>query len=87
MDFLNILHDYIDIDKYYKNLNNFESNDLKNLYHFINIKWTRIVNNTQKNKYSDKKLEKYSDFNKNIKLFIDNDIVIALFVKNIINRY
>ena len=87
MDFLDIINDYIYIDEYYKKLNDLEYKDLENLYRFINIKWIRIVNNTEKNEYSHKKLEKYSDFNKNIKLFIDNDIMIALFVKNIIDRY
>ena len=87
MDFLNILNDYIDIEQYYKNLNYVEYKELENLYRFINIKWTRIVNNTEINEYSHKRLEKYSDFNKNIKEFVDSDIVIALFVKNIIDRY
>ena len=87
MDFLNILNDYIDIEQYYKNLNYVEYKELENLYRFINIKWTRIVNNTEINEYSHKRLEKYSDINKNIKEFVDSDIVIALFVKNIIDRY
>ena len=87
MDFLDIINDYINIDIYYKNLNNFELKDLENLYHFINVKWTRIVNYMDNNEYSHKKLEKLTNFNKNIKKFIDSDIVIALFVKNIIDRY
>ena len=87
MDFLDIISDYINIERYYKKINNFEYKDLENLYSFINIKWTRIINNMDNNEYSDKKLEKYSDFNKNIKKFIDSDIVIGVFVKNIIDRY
>ena len=87
MDFLDIINDYINIDIYYKNLKNFELKDLENLYHFINVKWTRIVNYMDNNEYSHKKLEKLTNFNKNIKKFIDSDIVIALFVKNIIDRY
>ena len=87
MDFLDIINDYIDIERYYKKLNDIESKELENLYRFINIKWTRIVNNTEINEYSHKKLEKLTNFNKNIKEFVDSDIVIALFVKNIIDRY
>jgi hypothetical protein len=87
MDFLDIINDYIYIERYYKKLNDLESKELENLYRFINIKWTRIVNNTEINEYSHKKLKKLTDFNKNIKEFIDSDIVIALFVKNIIDRY
>lgn len=87
MDFLDIINDYINIEQYYKKLNDFEYKELENLYRFINIKWTRILNNTEKNEYSDKLLEKYSDFNKNIKKFIDNDIFIAIFIINIIERY
>jgi hypothetical protein len=87
MDFLNVLINYIDIDKYYKYLSSFNDAELKNLYHLINIKWCKILNNIDKNKYSHKKLEKYSNFNKNIRKFVNNDIVIGLFVKNIIDRY
>ena len=87
MDFLNVISDYIYIEQYYKKLNDFEYKELENLYRFINIKWTRILNNIEKNEYSDKLLEKYSDFNKNIKNFIDNDIFIAIFIINIIERY
>ena len=87
MDFLNVISDYINIEQYYKKINNFKYKELENLYRFINIKWTRILNNIEKNEYSDKLLEKYSDFNKNIKNFIDNDIFIAIFIINIIERY
>ena len=87
MDFLNVISDYINIEQYYKKINNFKYKELENLYRFINIKWTRILNNIEKNEYSDKLLEKYSDFNKNIKKFIDNDIFIAIFIINIIERY
>tara|TARA_B100001093_G_C26813847_1_gene1008789 strand:+ start:1089 stop:1388 length:300 start_codon:yes stop_codon:yes gene_type:complete len=87
MDFLNIINDYINIEQYYKKLKNFEYKELENLYCFINIKWTRILNNIDNNEYSNKRLEKYIDFNKNLNNFIDSDIVIALFVKNIIEKY
>jgi len=87
MNFLDIINDYINIEQYYKKLNDIESKELENLYRFINIKWTRIVNYMDNNEYSHKKLEKLTNFNKNIKEFVDSDIVIALFVKNIIDRY
>ena len=87
MNFLNVLDDYLNTDKYYKMLLNFESKELENLYRFINIKWTLTVNTIKQNIYSNKKLCKYSNFNNNLKSFIDNNIVLALFVKNIIERY
>lgn len=87
MDFLNILSEYIDIDKYYKKLYKYNEKDKENLYRYINIKWSKIINNLNKNMYSCKKLKKYTDFNENIKEFIDDDIMIGIFVKNIIDRY
>ena len=87
MDFLNILSEYIDIDKYYEKLYKYNEKDKENLYRYINIIWSKIINNLNKNMYSSKKLKKYTDFNENIKEFIDDDIMIGIFVKNIIYRY
>ena len=88
MDFLNVLSDYLNVNIYYEKILKYEDSDLKNLYNFINIKWTLTIKNIKENKYSTKTLNKYnSDFNNNLKKFIDKDIVIALFVKNIIDRY
>ena len=88
MDFLNELRDYLNVNIYYEKILKYEDSDLKNLYNFINIKWTLTIKNIKENKYSTKTLNKYnSDFNNNLKKFIDKDIVIALFVKNIIDRY
>lgn len=87
MDFFDILNNYMNVDAYYRKINDLESKDIENLYRFINIKWSRIVNNIEENEYSNKRLLLFSNFNNNIKQFIDNHIVLALFVKNIIDRY
>jgi hypothetical protein len=90
MNFLDILTEYMDVNIYYKKLLKFDTKDIMNLYYYINIKWTKIINNIEYNKYSNKKLKKLvhnNKFNNNLNIFIDNDIGIALFVKNIIDRY
>ena len=87
MDFFDILNNYMNVDEYYKKINKLKSKELENLYRFINIKWSRIVNNIEENEYSQKRLSSFSNFNNNIKQFIDNHIVLALFIKNIIDRY
>lgn len=87
MDFFDILNNYMNVDTYYIKINKLKSKELENLYRFINIKWSRIVNNIEENEYSQKRLSSFSNFNNNIKQFIDNHIVLALFIKNIIDRY
>ena len=89
MDFLNILKDYENIETCYKKLSNYNETEFKNLYNFIKIKWSLAMNKINNNKYLNKKINYYkkNSFNKAINDFINKDIAIALFIKNIINRY
>lgn len=88
MDFLDILKEYLDIEIYYKNISKYRETELKNLYNFIKIKWSLIIKKINKKEYLNKQLNNYSkDFNEDIKHFIKKDIAVALFVKNIIDRY
>jgi hypothetical protein len=88
MDFLNILKDCFDIEIYYKKMSKYKETEFKNLYNFIKIKWSLIIKKMNKKEYLNKQFDDYSkDFNQDIKHFIKKDIAIALFVKNIIDRY
>ena len=43
MDFLDHLRDYMDVEKYYKKLNQLEDIDYKNIINYLNIQWTKIL--------------------------------------------
>ena len=77
------------LKRVYKKLSNYNETEFKNLYNFIKIKWSLAMNKINNNKYLNKKINHYkkNSFNKAINDFINKDIAIALFIKNIINRY
>lgn len=96
-----ILYDYIDIEIYYNLLNSVEEFRLKNIWNYTVSKWNNM-NNTLKNEKKDKKFinslynKKYDQIHINInsnkinnqfKLFIDNDLMKALFTINCIQNY
>ena len=92
MDFLNHLDDYCNIKKYYDKINNFDETDLKNLYNYININWSKILNEIDDEYYSTIKLTKKSncsieEFNESLNYFINDNYTLGIFVINTIERH
>jgi len=94
--FLDILSYYIDIYKYIYILQNIEEYKYKNIINYINHKWIKSQNILM-NKYNFKKYNKtnikieyditFDKFNKILTDFIDNNIIIGIFIFNLINTY
>ena len=58
MDFLNHLDDYCNIQIYYDKINKYDKTDIKNLYNYIHINWSKILNIIDDEYYSNIKLNK-----------------------------
>ena len=94
--FLDILSYYIDIYKYIYILQNIEEYKYKNIINYINHKWIKSQNILM-NKYNFKKYNKtnikieyditFDKFNKILTDFIDNNIILGIFIFNLINTY
>ena len=92
MDFLDHLRDYMNVEKYYKKINQLEDIDYKNIINYLNIQWTQILQEIDDEYYSSIKLKKnYSCdvdlFSKLIKEFIGDDYALGIFFINSIERY
>tara|TARA_A100001037_G_C15095679_1_gene611355 strand:+ start:506 stop:871 length:366 start_codon:yes stop_codon:yes gene_type:complete len=94
--FLDILSEYIDIYEYIDLLQNIEIYKYKNILNFINHKWIKSVNilfdKYNKKKYNKKNIKTdyditFDEFNRILTDFIDNNIVIGIFVFNLIQSY
>ena len=92
MDFLDHLKDYMDVEKYYKKLNQLNNIDYKNIINYLNIQWTKILHEIDDEYYSSIKLKKnYSCdvdlFSTLINEFIGDDYALGIFFINSIERY
>ena len=94
--FLDILSEYIDIYKYIYFLQDIEIYKYKNILNYINHKWIKSENilfkKYKKNKYKKKYIKteydiNFNKFNTILTDFIDNNIVICIFVFNLIQSY
>lgn len=88
-DCFQIIHKYIDITPYYKILNSLLMHNIKNIVNFINIKWNIIKKHTNSfhSLVLNKNIFNHDDFNNNIKQFINNNVIICIFVINSIIKY
>lgn len=89
LDFLNDFKEYINIDYIYNAINSLNEYEIINIYNFIKIR-TIILDKLIS--YDFQSLENISDiksdlFNEKIKSFINNNIVLAIFVSNSILLY
>ena len=94
--FTNILDQNMNTSKYINMLKKIKKYKYKNIINFINNKWIRSQNILFK-KYKKIKYKKevikvdydidFIEFNKILNTFIDNNIVIAIFLINLINSY
>ena len=92
MDFLNHLNDYCNIQIYYDKINILDKTDIKNIYNYIHINWSKILNIIDDEYYSNIKLNKkisctLDEFNNSLKYFIDNNYTLGIFVINTIKQY
>ena len=92
MDFLDHLQDYMDVEKYYKKLNKLEDIDYKNIINYLNIQWTKILNEIDDEYYSSIQISKiYSCnktiFNQKMNEFINNNYTMGIFFINSFIRY
>ena len=94
--FLDILSDYIDIYNYIYILKNIEQYKYKNIINYINYNWIKSQNileikyNYKKYNTQNIKIEydiNFNQFNKILINFINNNIVICIFIFNLINVY
>ncbi|MBH10065.1 MAG: hypothetical protein CMG74_06910 [Candidatus Marinimicrobia bacterium] len=94
--FLDILSEYIDIYNYIYFLQDIEIYKYKNILNYINHKWIKSENilfkKYKKNKYKKKYIKteydiNFNKFNTILTDFIDNNIVIGIFVFNLIQSY
>ena len=94
--FLDILSDYIDIYNYIYILKNIEQYKYKNIINYINYNWIKSQNileikyNYKKYNTQNIKIEydiNFNKFNKILINFINNNIVICIFIFNLINLY
>ncbi len=94
--FLDLLSEYINIYKYVYILQNIEEYKYKNILNYINHKWIKSQNilfkKYNKKKYITKNIKidydiTYNEFNKILTEFIDNNIVISIFVFNLLQSY
>jgi hypothetical protein len=92
MNFLDHLNDYIDINKYYKQLNQLDNIDYKNINNYINIQWTKIKHEIDDEYYSSININKiYSCdkliFNSIMNKFINKNYTMGIFFINSFTRY
>ena len=92
MDFLDHLRDYIDIEKYYKKINQLEDIDYKNIINYLNIQWTKILNEIDDEYYSSIQIDKIYSCNKNIfnqkmNKFINKNYTMGMVFINSFIRY
>ena len=92
MDFLDHLRDYMDIEKYYKKLYKLEEIDYKNIINYLNIQWTKILNEIDDEYYSSIKLKKIYkcdkiSFNEKMNEFINMNYTMGIFFINSFIRY
>tara|TARA_Y100000593_G_scaffold90286_1_gene176373 strand:- start:806 stop:1087 length:282 start_codon:yes stop_codon:yes gene_type:complete len=92
MDFLDHLKDYMDVEKYYKKLNKLEDIDYKNIINYLNIQWTKILQEIDDEYYSSIKLKKIYkcdkiSFNEKMNEFINMNYTMGIFFINSFIRY
>ena len=92
MDFLDHLRDYMNVEKYYKKLNQLEEIDYKNIINYLNIQWTKILHEIDDEYYSTIKIDKiYSCdkilFNQIMNEFINKNYTMGVFFINSFIRY
>ena len=92
MDFLDHLRDYMDVEKYYKKINQLEDIDYKNIINYLNIQWTKILQEIDDEYYSTIQINKiYSCdkilFNQMMNEFIDKNYTMGIFFINSFIRY
>ena len=89
------LNQYLLIDEYYYLLQQCNLKNLQNILNYINIHWCKL-NIFLNKKYSNNKYESisinnkcntYEEFNNNLKSFIDNNIILAIYIINMIINY
>ena len=94
--FTDIVNENMNTYKYINMLKNIKKYKYKNIINFINHKWIRsqniLLKKNNKIKYKKKVMKvdydiDFVEFNKILIGFIDNDIVIAIFVINLIDSY
>ena len=92
MDFLNHLKDYIYVDKYYKKLNQLNNIDYKNIINYLNIQWSKILQEIEDDYYSYITIDKIHScdlmlFNQKMNEFIKKNYTMGLFFINSFIRY
>ena len=92
MDFLDHLKDYMDVEKYYKKLNKLEDIDYKNIINYLNIQWTKILQEIDDEYYSSIKLKKIYkcdkiSFNEKMNEFVNMNYTMGIFFINSFIRY
>ena len=92
MDFLDHLRDYMDVEIYYKKLNNLSNIDYKNIINYLNIQWNKIkyeINDEYYNTISIGKIYKCNidTFTNIMKKFINNNYTLGIFFINSLIRY
>ena len=92
MNFLNHLHEYIDINKYYDKLSKLDNNDYKNIINYLNIQWSKILLNIDDEYYSNIKINKINKcdatiFNIKMNEFINNNYTMGMVFINTLIRY
>ena len=92
MDFLDHLKDYIYVDKYYKKLNQLNNIDYKNIINYLNIQWSKIVQEIEDELYSSITIDKIYKcdnqlFNQKMNEFINQNYTMGIFFINSFNRY
>ena len=92
MDFLDHLSDYMNVDKYYNKINELEDLDYKNIINYLNIQWSKVLQEINDEYYSFIKLNKiYSCdktlFNQKMNEFINKNYTMGIFFINSFVRY
>jgi len=92
MNFLDHLKDYMDVDKYYKKLNQLDNIDYKNIINYLNIQWSKILHEIDDEYYSSIQISKIYSCDKNIfnqrmNEFINKKYTMGIFFINSFIRY